>query len=76
MALLYPWATKEYLLWNMTIGQIVLYHNHAMDIRNGKKPKGGLENKSAAERRELRDSILGEVNNITMDAMKEKYGDI
>ena len=25
MALLYPWATKEYLLWQMSIGQIMLY---------------------------------------------------
>ena len=27
MALMYPWATKEYLLWEMSLAQIILYHN-------------------------------------------------
>lgn len=48
MALLFPWATKEYLLWHMTIGQIVLYHNTAMDIRNG-KPASPFAGKSGKE---------------------------
>ena len=78
MALLYPWATKEYLLWNMTIGQIVMYHNKAMDIKNG---KGGntLADKSADELRKMRDDILSDVNNAEMErreseAMKRKNG--
>ena len=33
MALLYPWATKEYLLWKMTLGQIILYLNIGMELK-------------------------------------------
>lgn len=36
MALLYPWATKEYLLWEMDIGQIVMYHNLGIELKYGK----------------------------------------
>ena len=42
MALLYPWATKDYLLWEMSLGQIVLYHNIGLEMKYGKpdrKPK-------------------------------------
>jgi len=62
MALLYPWATKEYLLWNMTIGQIVMYHNKGMDMKNGKSGKPNLAEKSASELRKIRDGILSDVN--------------
>jgi hypothetical protein len=44
MALLFPWATKEYLLWQMSIGQIVLYHNLAIEMKYGgdkDAPAGG-----------------------------------
>ena len=37
MALLYPWATKEYLLWHMSIGQIMLYFNLGIEMKYGKK---------------------------------------
>ena len=81
MALLFPWATKEYLLWKMTIGQIVMYHNQAMDIKNGTKPKGTLANKSASELRKMQSEILGsgaEVESKARQAeeMKRKYGAI
>jgi hypothetical protein len=33
MALLYSWATKEYLLWNMTIGQLIMYHNIGIELK-------------------------------------------
>ncbi len=36
MALLYPWATKEYLLWSMTFGQLVLYYRKGMEMKYGK----------------------------------------
>jgi signal transduction histidine kinase len=80
MALLFPWATKEYLLWNMTIGQIVMYHNHAMDIKNGTKPKT-LANKSASELKKMRDDILKDVADVETKArkveeMRQKYGAI
>lgn len=59
MALFFPWATKEYLLWEMTIGQIILYHNMALDIRSGKanEPEG-LANKPLDELRALRDEAI------------------
>ena len=37
MALLYPWATKEYLLWQMTIGQIMLYLTLGHETKYGKQ---------------------------------------
>ena len=33
MALLYPWATKEYLLWEMSLAQIILYHNVGIEMK-------------------------------------------
>jgi hypothetical protein len=33
MALLYPWATKDYLLWEMTIGQLFYYYNEGMEMK-------------------------------------------
>jgi hypothetical protein len=39
MALLYPWATKDYLLWQMSIGQIILYHNLGIEQKYGKKDR-------------------------------------
>jgi len=41
MALMYPWATREYLMWSMTIGQLVLYHNLGMEMKYGKKEDDG-----------------------------------
>jgi len=70
MALMYPWATKEYLLWNMTIGQIVMYHNKAMDIKNGKEGKSKFANKSASELRKIRDNILSDVHDAEAENMK------
>jgi hypothetical protein len=81
MALMFPWATKEYLLWEMTIGQIVMYHNHAMEIKYGVKPKGSLSGKSAGELRKMRDEIMDSVAEEEAKArqaeeMKRKYGAI
>jgi len=81
MAMLFPWATKEYLLWNMTIGQIVMYHNKAMDIKNGKEGKSKLANKSASELKKIRDDILDGVNEAEKEKqqaedMRHKYGSI
>jgi hypothetical protein len=65
MALLYPWATKEYLLWEMTIGQIFMYHNKGIDIKNGKKVEApGFNEKTVEELKMLRDEY------------KKQYGDI
>jgi hypothetical protein len=65
MGLMYSWATKEYLLWEMTIGQIILYLNKGIKIQNGEKEESpGLVDKSADELRAIRDEY------------KRKYGDI
>ena len=81
MALLFPWATKEYLLWNMTIGQIVMYYNKAMDIKNGKGGKSKFANKSASELKKIRDDILAGVSEAEKETrqaeeMRQKYGSI
>jgi len=39
MALLYPWATREYLLWNMSLAQIILYLNLGHEQKYGKQEK-------------------------------------
>jgi len=45
MALLYPWATREYLLWEMSLSQIIYYHNVGLEMKYGKRgeeiPEGG-----------------------------------
>jgi hypothetical protein len=65
MGLMYAWATKEYLLWEMTIGQIILYLNKGIRIQNGEgKEEPGLANKSVEELRAIRDEY------------RRKYGDI
>jgi hypothetical protein len=65
MGLMYSWATKEYLLWEMTIGQIILYLNKGIKIQNGEKEEPhGLVEKSADKLRAIRDEY------------KRKYGDI
>ena len=30
---MYPWATKDYILNNMSIGQVILYHNLGMETK-------------------------------------------
>lgn len=79
MALLYPWATKEYLLWQMSIGQILLYHNIGMELKygNGKSETPGLADLEADELRKIRDEVLGSVEPPDRrDEMRAKYGAI
>jgi hypothetical protein len=65
MGLMYSWATKEYLLWDMTIGQIIMYNNYGWDIKNGKEEEpSGFLNKSEDELRAIRDEY------------KKQYGEI
>ena len=33
MATLYPWATKEYLLWKMSFPQIIMYHKLGIETK-------------------------------------------
>jgi hypothetical protein len=66
MALLFPWATKEYLLWKMSLGQIIMYHNLGVEIKygTGDKSKSSLANKSPKELRRIKDQL------------KKQYGEI
>lgn len=63
MGLLFAWATPEYLLWQMTIGQIVLYHNLGLEIKYPKPPEddkpGGLSGMSYEQLQEWRDQQKG-----------------
>lgn len=38
MGMLYAWATPEHLLWEMTLGQVILLHNKAIEIRTPTDP--------------------------------------
>lgn len=40
MAILFPWATKEYLLWEMSLPQIIMYHSRGLEA---KYPKAKAE---------------------------------
>lgn len=82
MALLYPWATKEYLLWEMSIGQIILYHNMGYELKYPSKENGEktLATKSHSELKALREQMmidgLIERPEIVEKRLTEKYGDI
>jgi hypothetical protein len=66
MGLMYAWATKEYLLWEMTIGQIIMYHNKGIEIKYGKEEKksNSLADKSESELRKI------------VEDYKKQYGDV
>jgi len=69
MALLYPWATREYLLWQMSLDQLLLYHNVGIEQKYGKgsnnEPKKAADmtyEELAAKREELRKQY-GDIGN-------------
>jgi hypothetical protein len=70
MALLYPWATKEYLLWEMSLGQIILYHNLGIEQKYGnvksRKPKKASE-MDYEELKKLREKLRSEYGDIGED---------
>lgn len=58
MSILYSWATKEYLLWEMSLGQIVMYHNLGVEIKFGKpKDKPTLADSSPTELKSKREEL-------------------
>ena len=80
---MFPWATKEYLLWNMTIGQILMYNNYGWAIKNGTSATQTktLSNMSASEVRKFRDDMRSKMEKIesvdkTRELMQQKYGAI
>jgi hypothetical protein len=63
MGMSYAWASKEYLLWNMTIGQIIMYIQEANNITSGKKDKPELTKENIDEL------------NVIRESMKKKFGE-
>jgi len=82
MGLMYAWATPDYLLWNMTIGQIIMYHELGIDIKypDPKKNTPGLVNKSTEELRKMRDDARAQFELEKRESlekeMSSKYGAI
>lgn len=62
MALMYPWATKEYLLWEMSIGQIIMYFNLGSQNLNPQDPNKSerLADKPYDELKKIRDKMREE----------------
>jgi hypothetical protein len=61
MGMLYPWATKEYILWQMTWAQLILYINEGLKQKypqpekpNARKAVEMTYDELAAKREELR----------------------
>jgi hypothetical protein len=67
MALLYPWATKEYLLWNMSLGQIIMYLALGSEQKYGKpEPQAptyaGKSHEELAEERAKLRQLFGDID--------------
>jgi len=62
MALMYPWATKEYLLWKMSIGQIIMYYNLGIKKLHPEDPDKSdrLADKPYEELKKIRDKMREE----------------
>ncbi len=77
MALLYPWATKEYLLWEMSLPQIILYHNLGLEIKYPKDPAG---EKSSEEVKKIKEEMIKtgliERKDEKKEELRRKYGSI
>jgi len=67
MALLYPWATKEYLLWEMSLSQIILYHNLGIEQKYPRPKDDGPKT--------TRDMSYSELKKIR-DELRTQYGEI
>jgi hypothetical protein len=60
MATLYPWATKEYLLWEMSFPQIIMYHKLGIEAKypQAKKKKESLAEMSYDELKAKRQEMI------------------
>lgn len=65
---MYPWATKEYLLWEMTIGQIIFYYNKGISIKNGEKDNVELDGDNLEELKKIREQMR--------EDYRKQYGDV
>jgi len=66
MALMYPWATKEYLLWEMSLSQIILYHNLGHELKYGKQEPRNVTAKdmSYEKLKQIRDELRAQYGEI------------
>lgn len=67
MGQMYAWATKEYILWNMTIGQLIMYLNEGIRQKypdSGKKQMKRAVEKSHEELKRIKEEL------------RRTYGDI
>ena len=76
MALLYPWATKEYILEKMSFGQLIMYYNLGMDSKypsnkeDGPEKKYNYENLMESKKEMLELGLIDK----PIDTMRERYG--
>jgi hypothetical protein len=79
MALLYPWATKEYILYKMSLGQLIMYHNLGVEAKFGKS-EATIEQEKNEERlkakKELIENGLLEPDEKVKEDLEKKFGDI
>ncbi len=71
MGLLYSWATKEYLLWQCSLGQIVALYNEGCRL---KYPTPEKEGESVLAR--LPKEELKKIREECKAMMSQKYGNI
>jgi hypothetical protein len=89
MALLYPWATKEYLLWEMSLAQLILYHNIGIDMKypkpTGDKPSLQNMNEKTQQQsideskriwRQAKDEEERKQSEERKEPYRAKYGDV
>jgi len=82
MALLYPWATKEYILHNMSLGQLIMYFNLGMkykypDPDEEEHPSYDMLKNARDEMRKL--GLLDEAQpdeNTVKEQLRQQYGEI
>ena len=83
---MYPWATKEYLLWHMSLGQIIMYFNLGAEAKNPTPDKGKASNMSYNQLKAIRDGLralglsehkaIEEKQAETKAELARKYGEI
>lgn len=78
MGRLYSWATKEYILYKMSMGQLVLYYNLGVEQVYG-KTKETIEQEKQDHLRQAREEMYETgilERDPTMVELASKYGDI
>ncbi len=68
MALLYPWATKEYCLWSMSWSQLIMYHNIGCELKYGKKD----ESQEVTKPSEMSYEQLSKLK----ESLRKQYGEV